>query len=141
MCLAVPMKVIEIREDMGDVEVGGVKREVGLMLLDDVRVGDWVIIHAGFAISKLDETQAEETLDLLKEKGLVIETDLGGGRFLYHPAGKAQHHHLVCRKCGSVTDIDASMFHRLRDELTARYGFDAEFEHIAIFGTCAKCRQ
>ena len=81
------------------------------------------------------------TLDLLKEKGLVIETDLGGGRFLYHPVGKAHHHHLVCRKCGSVTDIDASMFHRLRDELTARYGFDAEFEHIAIFGTCARCRQ
>ena len=81
------------------------------------------------------------TLDLLKEQGLVIETDLGGGRFLYHPVGKAHHHHLVCRKCGSVTDIDASMFHRLHEELTARHGFDAEFEHIAIFGTCAKCRQ
>ena len=71
MCLAVPMKVIEIRDDMGDVEVGGVRREVGLMLLDDVRVGDWVIIHAGFAISKLDENQAEETLDLLKEGGFI----------------------------------------------------------------------
>ena len=71
MCLAVPMKVIEIRGDMGDVEVGGVKREVGLMLLEDVRVGDWVIIHAGFAISKLDENQAEETLGLLKEGGFI----------------------------------------------------------------------
>ena len=65
------MKVIEIRGDMGDVEVGGVKREVGLMLLEDVRVGDWVIIHAGFAISKLDEDQAEETLGLLKEGGFI----------------------------------------------------------------------
>jgi hydrogenase expression/formation protein HypC len=65
------MKVIEIRGDMGDVEVGGVKREVGLMLLEDVRVGDWVIIHAGFAISKLDENQAEETLGLLKEGGFI----------------------------------------------------------------------
>ena len=71
MCLAVPMKVIEIRDDMGDVEVGGVRREVGLMLLEDVRVGDWVIIHAGFAISKLDENQAEETLALLKEAGFI----------------------------------------------------------------------
>ena len=40
------------------------------------------------------------TLDLLKEQGLVTETDLGGGRFLYHPVGKAHHHHLVCKKCG-----------------------------------------
>jgi Fur family ferric uptake transcriptional regulator len=80
------------------------------------------------------------TLELLKENGLVTETDLGGGRFLYHPAGKAQHHHLVCRKCAKVMDIDASEFRQLRDELKAKYSFDAEFEHIAIFGTCASCQ-
>ena len=79
------------------------------------------------------------TLDLLKEKGLVAETDLGGGRFVYHPAGKAHHHHLVCRSCGGVTDIDASVFDRLRDDIRDRYGFDAEFEHIAVFGTCKAC--
>jgi Fur family ferric uptake transcriptional regulator len=79
------------------------------------------------------------TLDLLKEEGLVAETDLGEGRFVYHPAGKAHHHHLVCRKCGSVTDIDASVFDRLRDDINDRYGFDAEFEHIAVFGTCKGC--
>ena len=80
------------------------------------------------------------TLELLKQRGLVTETDLGGGRFLYHPAGKASHHHLVCRNCGKVTDIDASVFEPLREDLMARYGFDAEFEHVAIFGTCRKCR-
>jgi Fur family ferric uptake transcriptional regulator len=80
------------------------------------------------------------TLELLKENGLVTETDLGGGRFLYHPAGKAQHHHLVCRKCGRVMDIDASEFRQLREELKAKYSFDAEFEHIAIFGTCDSCQ-
>ena len=79
------------------------------------------------------------TLDLLKEKGLVAETDLGGGRFVYHPAGKAHHHHLVCRTCGGVTDIDASVFDRLRDDIRDKYGFDAEFEHIAVFGTCKDC--
>jgi Fur family ferric uptake transcriptional regulator len=79
------------------------------------------------------------TLDLLKEKGLVAETDLGEGRFVYHPAGKAHHHHLVCRTCGSVTDIDASVFDRLRDDIRDRYGFDAEFEHIAVFGICKAC--
>ena len=71
MCLGVPMKVIKIRDDMGDVEVNGVKREVGLMLLDDIKVGDWVIIHAGFAISKLNKEEAKETLALLKEAKII----------------------------------------------------------------------
>jgi len=79
------------------------------------------------------------TLELLKENGLVTETDLGGGRFLYHPAGKAQHHHLVCRKCGKVRDIDIKVLDNLRDQLRAQYSFDAELEHIAIFGTCVRC--
>jgi hydrogenase expression/formation protein HypC len=71
MCLAVPMKVIKKEGDMGEVEVGGVKREVGLMLLDDVAIGDWVIIHAGVAISKLNQSEAEETLKLLKQAKLI----------------------------------------------------------------------
>lgn len=79
------------------------------------------------------------TLELLKEKGLVAETDLGGGRYLYHPVGKAQHHHLVCRKCGHVTDIDISVLDKLRDELKSLYAFDADLEHIALFGTCKSC--
>ncbi len=80
------------------------------------------------------------TLELLKENGLVTETDLGGGRFLYHPAGKAQHHHLVCRKCGKVRDIDINVLDNLRDQLKAQYSFNAELEHIAIFGTCDRCK-
>jgi len=79
------------------------------------------------------------TLDLLKEQGLVAETDLGGGSLVYHPEGKAQHHHLVCRKCGKVTDIDVSVFRQLRDDLRDEYGFDADLEHIGIFGTCVNC--
>ena len=80
------------------------------------------------------------TLELLKALHLVTETDLGGGHFLYHPAGKANHHHLVCRKCGQVQDIDAAVVERLRDELGEKYGFDAELEHMAVFGTCHRCR-
>ena len=49
MCIAVPMKVVEIKDDMGIVESQGVRREVGLMFLEDLIVGDWVLIHAGFA--------------------------------------------------------------------------------------------
>lgn len=71
MCIAVPMNVTEINGDIGIVESQGVKREVGLMLMDDVKVGDWVLIHAGFAISKLNQEQAEETMALLREAELI----------------------------------------------------------------------
>lgn len=81
------------------------------------------------------------TLELLKSEGLVAESDLGGGRLVYHPAGKAHHHHLVCRKCGGVQDVDESVFDRLSLELKQKYGFIAELEHMAIFGTCKKCKK
>lgn len=67
MCLAVPMKIIEIQGDMAVVENAGLRREVGVMLLDRARVGDWVLIHAGFAISKLTRKQARETLAIFAE--------------------------------------------------------------------------
>ena len=73
MCIAVPMKVIEIKDDMGVVENRGIRREVGIMLLDDLKINDWVLIHAGFAISKLDQEEAEETLRLLVEANIIDE--------------------------------------------------------------------
>ena len=71
MCIAIPMNVIEIHGDRGIVENRGVRREVGLMLLEEVKIGDWVLIHAGFAISKLNQQEAEETMELLKEAKLL----------------------------------------------------------------------
>jgi hydrogenase expression/formation protein HypC len=71
MCLAIPMKVVEIEGNKGIVEYTGIKREVGLDLLEDVKLDDWVIIHTGFAISKLNEEEAQETLSLLKEGGFI----------------------------------------------------------------------
>ena len=68
MCLAIPMKVIELKESgMGLVDFGGVQREVSFQLIENVNPGDYVIIHAGFAIGKMDEKSAGETLDLLNE--------------------------------------------------------------------------
>ncbi len=67
MCLAVPMEIKEINDDMGKVESGGVKMDVGLSLLTDIKVGDWVIVHAGFAISKLNKEDAMETLSLFEQ--------------------------------------------------------------------------
>jgi len=67
MCLAVPAKVVEIRGKVAIVDFGGIKREARLDLLPDVKVGDYVIVHTGFAIEKLDEEQALESLKAWEE--------------------------------------------------------------------------
>ncbi|MGZ8429295.1 MAG: HypC/HybG/HupF family hydrogenase formation chaperone [Candidatus Deferrimicrobiaceae bacterium] len=67
MCLGVPARVIEVKEACATVEVGGARREISVMLLDRVNVGDWVILHAGFAIEKLSPEEAEKTLALFRE--------------------------------------------------------------------------
>ena len=80
------------------------------------------------------------TLDLLKEKGLVTETDLGNGRVSYHPTVKGQHHHLVCHECGAIIDLDETAFVDLKEMLRKKYGFLADLKHLAIFGRCIKCK-
>ncbi|MCM8789556.1 MAG: HypC/HybG/HupF family hydrogenase formation chaperone [Candidatus Omnitrophica bacterium] len=67
MCLAIPMKIIEINGKKALVEADGLKYMANLEFLSDVRVGDYVIIHAGFAIQKLDAKAAKETLAIFKE--------------------------------------------------------------------------
>ncbi|NOY07212.1 MAG: HypC/HybG/HupF family hydrogenase formation chaperone [Spirochaetes bacterium] len=67
MCLGIPMKVIKINGKMGVVESMDVERSAAFHLLPDIKVGDWVILHAGYAIQLLDEYAAEETLRLSKE--------------------------------------------------------------------------
>ncbi len=74
MCLAIPGKIVEIVDvdnRIAKVEVGGVKRNINIGMLgeDEARVGDYVLIHVGFAMSKVDEHEAHETLRMLKEIG------------------------------------------------------------------------
>jgi hydrogenase expression/formation protein HypC len=66
MCLAVPSKIIEINGPIAKVDVDGVIRETSLMLMDDAQIGDYVIVHAGFAINKVDEEAALQTIKDLK---------------------------------------------------------------------------
>lgn len=73
MCLAIPSKITEIGNNMAVIDVDGVRRECSLLLVEDARVGDYVIVHAGFAISKIDEAAALETLALLKEAAALME--------------------------------------------------------------------
>jgi hydrogenase expression/formation protein HypC len=67
MCLAVPMKLVKIEGNKGLVELSGVKKEISLTLLKDVEIGDYLIIHAGFAIEKLNEKEAKKTLEIWEE--------------------------------------------------------------------------
>jgi hydrogenase expression/formation protein HypC len=68
MCLGIPAKVIEVDEsNQGRIDYLGTKVKSNFALLESVEVGDWVIVHAGFAISKLNEEEAQETLSLIQE--------------------------------------------------------------------------
>lgn len=75
MCLAIPGQIVEIGPDglmrMGKVDFGGVIREVCLAYVPEAGVGDFVIVHVGFAISQLDEAEAQETLELMVESGIL----------------------------------------------------------------------
>ncbi|BBO69561.1 hydrogenase assembly protein HypC [Desulfosarcina alkanivorans] len=74
MCLAIPSKVINIENNMATIDVDGVQRSASMMLLEDVAVGDYVIVHAGFAIQKLDAAAAAESLKLLREAAAYVDS-------------------------------------------------------------------
>lgn len=76
MCLAIPAQVVELREgDQAVVELAGVRKEISLALVDQVAVGDYVIVHVGFALNKLDPEEAEKTMQLFAELGDSAFTD------------------------------------------------------------------
>ena len=78
MCLAVPGKIVSIDESnpelkMAKVNFSGVSREVCIQWLDDVKIGDYVLVHVGFALNKIDEKDAEETIRILREMSDIEE--------------------------------------------------------------------
>ncbi len=75
MCLAVPMRLDELDGPQGTVRSGGVRLQVRLDLLPDAAAGDWVLVHAGYAIAVLDEAEAAETLALLRQVAAEIRWD------------------------------------------------------------------
>jgi hydrogenase expression/formation protein HypC len=75
MCLAIPAQLVEISSaDTGVVDLSGVRKEVSLSLVDDVKVGDYVIVHVGYALQKLDPEEAEKTLRMFAELGAAEGT-------------------------------------------------------------------
>ena len=76
MCLAVPVRLKEKKSDeIGVIEYGGVLLDVNLQLLDEVNIGDYILVHAGFAIERLNEKEAEETLALMRQMAFLKAED------------------------------------------------------------------
>ena len=76
MCLAIPARVVALpRPDIARIDLSGVQKEISTALVDDVAVGDYVIVHVGFALTKLDPIEAQRTLETFAEAGLLPAAD------------------------------------------------------------------
>ena len=73
MCLAIPVKIVSIDGDEAETEIGGVRRRVSIAFTPEAKVGDYVLLHTGYAIGVIDEAEAEETLKLLEEIASLSE--------------------------------------------------------------------
>ncbi|MFH0790668.1 MAG: HypC/HybG/HupF family hydrogenase formation chaperone [Candidatus Omnitrophota bacterium] len=67
MCLAIPTKVIKIKGHLAEVDIGGIRRQVDVRLLENLSAGDYILVHAGFGIKKVDEQEARESLKIWEE--------------------------------------------------------------------------
>ncbi|HVQ18632.1 MAG TPA: Fur family transcriptional regulator [Actinomycetes bacterium] len=89
--------------------------------------------------STVNVSTVYRTLDLLEELGLVTHTHLGHGPPTYHAADDSDHLHLVCRSCGRVDQVDASVASALVGSLQESHGFEVDVTHVAVHGRCAAC--
>lgn len=85
-----------------------------------------------------NKTTVYRTLDVLSALGMVAVTDLGMGRLEYELA-EHPHHHLICERCRARIEVDDDLLEPLRASLLLRYGFVADLDHFALFGTCPDC--
>jgi hydrogenase expression/formation protein HypC len=106
MCLAIPGKVISIAEEnglrMGRVDFGGVVKRVCLDYVPEVEVGDYTIVHVGFALSKIDEAEALRTLEVFRQMG-VLEEELADGEAAFARAAAAPQSNCPEGSCASET--------------------------------------
>jgi len=89
----------------------------------------------------VDISTVYRTLQLLKRLHIATETDLGGGRVQFEISQQERHHHMVCRLCGSTFPLADDLIEPLRGQIQERYRFQADMDHFAIFGECARCRE
>jgi Fur family ferric uptake transcriptional regulator len=100
---------------------------------------DEIIARARKRYPRFNKSAVYRTLDLLVRHGLVNPTDFGQGCVTYEIHQHPHHHHLVCRQCRKMLEIDDRVFASIEKQLREDYGFIADLDHFAIFGLCRKC--
>ena len=117
-----------------------------LMILSAVRhagrhvsAGD-VIEQVKESYPYVDVSTVYRTMSVLKEMRLISETNMGGGETRYEWIETERHHHLVCRVCDRVTQLDHRYMNDLGTGVLEDYGFEADLDHFAILGVCVDCR-
>jgi len=96
--------------------------------------------HVRERVAGVNITTVYRTLELLEELRLVNHTHLSHGSPTYHPAGEDQHVHLVCRHCGSSSEVDPSVMQPVTDRLRDEKGFRVDVGHVSLFGECGDCK-
>lgn len=89
--------------------------------------------------SFIDLSTVYRTLDLLKQMRLVSETDMGSGTYAYEWLGQERHHHLICNGCDRIELLDDEFLRSLGANISESYGFEADIDHVALFGRCRNC--
>jgi Fur family ferric uptake transcriptional regulator len=88
----------------------------------------------------VDISTVYRTLDVLKSMRLASETHLGGDEATFEWVGREPHHHLICHRCGEVTQLPHELLEQLGEQIAREVGFQADIDHFAIFGICEECR-
>ncbi|HSJ56265.1 MAG TPA: transcriptional repressor [Anaerolineae bacterium] len=98
-------------------------------------------VHRQVALHRrdVDLSTVYRNLELLRDARILSQTDLGHGCAEYEVMGDTPHHHLVCRRCGHIQELDHVSLDAMGDAIRERYGFEPILDHWAIFGVCAAC--
>jgi Fur family ferric uptake transcriptional regulator len=88
---------------------------------------------------KLHISTIYRNLELLRNLGLLIQTDLGEGRFHFRLREHSRHHYLICEKCGNRIEVSEDLVDSLKDSIEKKYSFLPDLKHLAIFGLCRHC--
>ncbi|MHB0858181.1 MAG: Fur family transcriptional regulator [Anaerolineae bacterium] len=89
----------------------------------------------------VDISTVYRTLELLRDMGIVSQSQLGDQQNVYELALRSPHHHLVCKRCNSVIDVSAAEMGSVQKLFSDLYGFEADLDHLMIEGLCADCRE
>lgn len=101
---------------------------------------DEVFQRLGAGCPGLNRSTVYRTLERFRDTGIVSETDLGGGELVYEVLATHRHHHLICHGCGEMIEMNDDAVEAMRALIRARYGFEPQIDHLAVWGYCAACR-